>query len=148
MIVALSLDIGGGYRHPNCGRCVRIQYQGKTVNARVVDSCPGCPSTSLDLSPPVFSALDHLDRGVLQIQWEFVPCSGGGYGGLAPPTASSSRSAATTPTTTSSMQRTSTTTSTRLATTTSITLTVSSTAAASPTASNQPPRCRLRPVRR
>jgi len=57
-----------------CGREVRIQYGGKTVIAKVTDTCPAqfCQPGALDLSQAVFKQFASLDTGVIPIQWDFV----------------------------------------------------------------------------
>ncbi|KAF9575112.1 hypothetical protein EC968_004338 [Mortierella alpina] len=57
-----------------CGKSVKITYNGKTVNAKVVDTCPKqyCSSGSLDLSQAAFKQLAPLDKGVIEIKWQFV----------------------------------------------------------------------------
>ncbi|KAF9414028.1 hypothetical protein BGZ94_000538 [Podila epigama] len=75
MIVAMNAALQG----PNggtaqCGRSVRIEHNGKSVVARVTDTCPSqyCSSGSLDLSQAVFKQLADLDVGVIDIKWSFV----------------------------------------------------------------------------
>ncbi|TFK29190.1 barwin-like endoglucanase [Coprinopsis marcescibilis] len=61
--------------NPNNQRCsqqIRINYRGRSVVARVVDSCPGCSRYSLDLSPAVFKALAPLDAGRIEVNWNYV----------------------------------------------------------------------------
>ncbi|KAG0051761.1 hypothetical protein BGZ83_003325 [Gryganskiella cystojenkinii] len=72
MIVAMNAAQMGGTSQ--CGRQVRIQSGGKTVTARVTDTCPAqfCQPGSLDLSQAVFKQLAALETGVIDIQWEFV----------------------------------------------------------------------------
>ncbi|KAI0769353.1 RlpA-like double-psi beta-barrel-protein domain-containing protein-containing protein [Trametes elegans] len=55
----------------NCGRHINVHYQGKTVNAKVVDLCPGCGSGSVDLSPAAFQKLAPLSVGRIKVTWEF-----------------------------------------------------------------------------
>ncbi|KAF9317550.1 hypothetical protein BG003_000633 [Podila horticola] len=49
-------------------------HGGKSVTARVTDTCPSqfCSSSSLDLSQAVFQQLAPLATGVIDIQWSFV----------------------------------------------------------------------------
>ena len=72
MIVAMNAAQMGGTSQ--CGREVRIQSGGKTVTAKVIDTCPAqfCKPGSLDLSQAVFQQLASLETGVIDIQWEFV----------------------------------------------------------------------------
>ncbi|KAF8900141.1 RlpA-like double-psi beta-barrel-protein domain-containing protein-containing protein, partial [Gymnopilus junonius] len=69
-VVALNpIDYAGGTR---CGKWVHLNYQGKTARAKVVDLCPSCGLTGIDLSPAAFRALAPLDVGQLHIDWEYV----------------------------------------------------------------------------
>jgi len=72
MIVAMNAEQMGGTSQ--CGREVSITANGKTVQGRVVDTCPAeyCASGALDLSQAVFKQLAPLSVGVIQITWEFV----------------------------------------------------------------------------
>ncbi|KAJ7489885.1 plant expansin [Mycena galericulata] len=82
-IVALNQDtFGNGYPSPYCWKMISMTYNGKTTQAQVVDSCPGCPSPGgLDLSPGLFSFFASQDDGVIYGTWSFVDGSGGGGGG-------------------------------------------------------------------
>ncbi|KAI1126205.1 RlpA-like double-psi beta-barrel-protein domain-containing protein-containing protein [Nemania abortiva] len=66
-IVALSESQPG-----NCGKNIRIHYNGKTTTAKVVDACPGCGSGSIDVSRSVFGKLADLDKGRVKVTWEFI----------------------------------------------------------------------------
>ncbi|KAF9579546.1 hypothetical protein BGW38_004151 [Lunasporangiospora selenospora] len=57
-----------------CGRKVRVYHKGKAVIATVTDTCPSeyCNSGSLDLSQAVFQKLAPLDKGVIEIKWEYI----------------------------------------------------------------------------
>ncbi|KAI9608456.1 hypothetical protein H4Q26_004638 [Puccinia striiformis f. sp. tritici PST-130] len=52
-----------------CGKTVSIKNEasGKSVQAKVVDECPGCSHGSLDLSPSTFQALGDMNAGVLPV---------------------------------------------------------------------------------
>lgn len=71
-IAALSGDMMHGYKAPHCNRMARVNYKGKSVTVKIADTCPGCEKTSLDLSPAAFQALEHLDVGLIDIQWDFL----------------------------------------------------------------------------
>ncbi|KAF9279992.1 hypothetical protein BGZ68_007559, partial [Mortierella alpina] len=62
MIVAMNEAQMGGTAQ--CGRSVKITYNGKTVDARVVDTCPKqyCSEGALDLSQAAFKQLAPLDK--------------------------------------------------------------------------------------
>jgi hypothetical protein len=40
-----------------CGKTATVTYQGKSVKVKVVDECPVCGSSSIDLSPSAFEQL-------------------------------------------------------------------------------------------
>ncbi|KAF8970646.1 RlpA-like double-psi beta-barrel-protein domain-containing protein-containing protein [Flammula alnicola] len=69
-IVALSTAEYNGGAH--CYQHIKVSYQGKTIDATVVDSCPGCSQYSIDLSPSAFEALAPLDAGRIQVDWHYV----------------------------------------------------------------------------
>jgi hypothetical protein len=66
---------------PLCsGVQVRVSYQGKNITVPVVDKCPSCDATHLDLSKPAFAEFADLDVGVISgLSWSFV--KGGGTPG-------------------------------------------------------------------
>ncbi|KAG0377176.1 MAG: RlpA-like double-psi beta-barrel-protein domain-containing protein-containing protein [Linnemannia gamsii] len=72
MIVAMNEAQMGGTSM--CGKSVRITSGGKSVTARVTDTCPSqyCNPGSLDLSQAVFQQLAPLATGVISISWEFA----------------------------------------------------------------------------
>ena len=78
MIVALAAGMmaAQGVANPNdnplCGKSITISYGGKTVQATIEDTCPGCAQDGLDLTPTLFSQLANLDEGrVGGVQWWF-----------------------------------------------------------------------------
>ncbi|KAG0291803.1 hypothetical protein BGZ97_005787 [Linnemannia gamsii] len=77
-IVALNAHQMGpqSWGNPECNRRVHIKNKanGKTVNARIVDKCPGdeCAYGSLDLSPKAFETIGDLDTGILDIEWYYI----------------------------------------------------------------------------
>jgi rare lipoprotein A (peptidoglycan hydrolase) len=58
----------------HCGRTVSITNtdNGRSITARVADTCPGCGYGSLDLSTGAFGAIGSYDQGVLPISWSFT----------------------------------------------------------------------------
>jgi len=62
-VVALPIGVMEQYdganpnNNPLCGKSIAITYQGKTQYGTVVDSCGGCDSQSIDLSPSLFQSL-------------------------------------------------------------------------------------------
>ncbi|KAK3984176.1 RlpA-like double-psi beta-barrel-protein domain-containing protein-containing protein [Cladorrhinum sp. PSN332] len=63
---------GNPNRNPLCGRRIRINYQGKSVDVTVVDRCPGCGPNDLDLSPAAFQRLAGLDKGRITGTWNWI----------------------------------------------------------------------------
>ncbi|KAF8164347.1 RlpA-like double-psi beta-barrel-protein domain-containing protein-containing protein, partial [Mycena galopus ATCC 62051] len=61
-------DNGGTH----CGKKIKVQYNGKSVIAKVVDLCPGCPSEGLDLTRGAFKELAKPAVGVIEANWHFV----------------------------------------------------------------------------
>ncbi len=55
-----------------CNRRIRASYNGRSVEVKVVDRCPGCPENGLDLSPGAFQQLADLGVGVVQGSWEWI----------------------------------------------------------------------------
>jgi hypothetical protein len=75
-IAAVSGDLIHGYQDPHyCNQCALVTYKGKSVKVRLVDTCPTCEKTSLDLSPIAFQKLENLVVGILSISWELVDCN-------------------------------------------------------------------------
>ncbi|KAJ8110714.1 hypothetical protein ONZ43_g5804 [Nemania bipapillata] len=66
-VVALSAARSG-----DCGKQIKIQHDGKTATATVVDKCAGCAEDSIDVSPAVFQQLAELSEGRVQVTWEFA----------------------------------------------------------------------------
>ena len=79
LIVAMNaaqFDANTPNGNPNnnwwCNRQIRISYQGRTVDARIVDRCPGCAWGGLDLSPAAFQRLADLGAGRVSGDWWFI----------------------------------------------------------------------------
>lgn len=47
----------------DCGKTVVIEYNGKTKKGTIVDKCPGCDNTSIDVSRRLFESLASLAQG-------------------------------------------------------------------------------------
>ncbi|KNE72192.1 hypothetical protein AMAG_16678 [Allomyces macrogynus ATCC 38327] len=63
-----------------CGTCVSLSYGNKQGCAKIVDTCPGCKSGDLDLSPATFHVFNEDSVGRFQLSWSFDPncsCMGG-----------------------------------------------------------------------
>lgn len=59
----------------NCGACIQVTGpSGSKITAMVVDQCPGCGSNALDLFPDAFAKLANPNTGIIQVNWEVVPC--------------------------------------------------------------------------
>ncbi|QRW27693.1 ribosomal L27 protein [Rhizoctonia solani] len=54
-----------------CGKTITVKNtkNGKSTTAKVVDLCPSCGSSNIDLSPAAFKKLGSLDTGVLSVSW-------------------------------------------------------------------------------
>nr|CAD2204023.1 unnamed protein product [Meloidogyne enterolobii] len=51
---------------PLCNNiCVKVDYKGKSITVPVMDKCPGCNSTHIDLSEPAFKKLADSGKGHL-----------------------------------------------------------------------------------
>ncbi|KAF9267294.1 hypothetical protein L218DRAFT_679657 [Marasmius fiardii PR-910] len=72
-IVAIGLDLYNRNGGRNCGQWVSITANGKHAYGVTQDSCPGCSNDDLDMSPSLFEEFDSLEKGVLDIKWEFQP---------------------------------------------------------------------------
>ncbi|KAG7575390.1 hypothetical protein FFLO_00380 [Filobasidium floriforme] len=74
MVVAIGKGLYDRNNGNNCGQGVRIKANGKSVYAVVVDSCPSCGDSDLDMSPAVFQALANggLGDGVMEAKWNFL----------------------------------------------------------------------------
>ncbi|GAA5997152.1 RlpA-like double-psi beta-barrel domain-containing protein [Rhodotorula paludigena] len=69
-IIALESSMYGSGGH--CGQSVTISHGGKSIQAKVADSCPSCvSSTSIDLSEGAFQALAPLSAGMIDVTWHF-----------------------------------------------------------------------------
>ncbi|SPO05134.1 related to B2-aldehyde-forming enzyme [Cephalotrichum gorgonifer] len=65
--------------NPLCGRKIRVgrgsagETRGEqTVEVTVVDRCPGCEATDLDVSPAVFRRLARVEDGRVPATWDWV----------------------------------------------------------------------------
>ncbi|OBZ73955.1 Allergen Asp f 7 [Grifola frondosa] len=69
-IVALSPSEFGDGTH--CFQHIRAQFNGKSVDATVVDLCFDCRNGTIDLSPSAFGELSDLSVGILHgVTWDF-----------------------------------------------------------------------------
>ncbi|KAK0207346.1 riboflavine-aldehyde-forming enzyme [Armillaria fumosa] len=68
-IVALSTaQYAGG---ANCGKVIRVSYEGRSVDVTVRDLCPGCGTNGIDLSSSAFQQLAGLDVGRIRVTWDY-----------------------------------------------------------------------------
>ncbi|KAI0301168.1 RlpA-like double-psi beta-barrel-protein domain-containing protein-containing protein [Multifurca ochricompacta] len=72
LVVAMPKSMYDRNGGSNCWQWIQIHSGGKSVRAQMVDSCPGCGPSDLDMSPATFQALASLDVGVINIQWNFL----------------------------------------------------------------------------
>uniref|UniRef100_A0A1I7YAU4 DPBB_1 domain-containing protein n=1 Tax=Steinernema glaseri TaxID=37863 RepID=A0A1I7YAU4_9BILA len=55
--------------------CVRVSYKGNSISVPVMDKCPSCRQSHLDLSQTAFQQLADLDEGhVYGAVWSFERC--------------------------------------------------------------------------
>ncbi|KAI9477793.1 MAG: RlpA-like double-psi beta-barrel-protein domain-containing protein-containing protein [Benjaminiella poitrasii] len=76
MIVALNhvqMENGANSNNnPNCGKKIAVSGPKGTVTVKIVDTCPGCDSGSVDLSPAAFEKIADLSQGRVPVTWDFV----------------------------------------------------------------------------
>lgn len=75
-VVAIPTDLMNNGPNPNnnplCGTYITISYAGQTHQAKIVDTCAGCLSTSIDLSPTLFTTVAPNGNGrVSDVVWWF-----------------------------------------------------------------------------
>ncbi|KZW03165.1 hypothetical protein EXIGLDRAFT_725631 [Exidia glandulosa HHB12029] len=67
--------------NPLCGKTATVNYNGKTVQVKLLDRCVSCAYVDLDLSPAAFDQLASRDEGRIHgISWQID-----GEGGSTPP---------------------------------------------------------------
>ncbi|KAG6920167.1 hypothetical protein DXG01_004935 [Tephrocybe rancida] len=70
-IVALNPTTYAGGAH--CGKKIQItDNSGNHAVATVRDTCPGCSSGDLDMSPSLFKHFESLSKGTFEVEWEFL----------------------------------------------------------------------------
>ncbi|EAW12821.1 putative extracellular cellulase CelA/allergen Asp F7-like [Aspergillus clavatus NRRL 1] len=58
-----------------CGACVSVTGpNGNSIKAMIVDQCPECESNHLDLFQDAFAELADISKGIIGIDWSYVPC--------------------------------------------------------------------------
>ncbi|CAO3625447.1 unnamed protein product [Cunninghamella blakesleeana] len=74
-VVAISMKLMDDFtvsnpnNHPYCGKTLSIHGPKGSVEAKVVDSCPGCGRRDLDLSPNAFDEIGERVNGRAPITW-------------------------------------------------------------------------------
>jgi len=66
------------YMKQSCGKCILVQYQGKSIVATVADTCPGCDSLGrIDLTQGAWQKLEpDTGKGLIPVTWDFTTCNG------------------------------------------------------------------------
>ncbi|KAI8084067.1 RlpA-like double-psi beta-barrel-protein domain-containing protein-containing protein [Gilbertella persicaria] len=57
--------------NPNCGRSISIKGPNGSVTVKIVDTCPGCASGDIDMSPAAFAKIADLADGRVPISWSW-----------------------------------------------------------------------------
>jgi expansin (peptidoglycan-binding protein) len=55
-----------------CGQKIRIEYNGKSVDAKVMDMCPGCAGHDLDLSDAAWAAIGMTEWTRVKGSWSMI----------------------------------------------------------------------------
>jgi expansin (peptidoglycan-binding protein) len=75
MIVALNHGQMANGANPNknpmCGKSISVTGPKGSVTVKVVDTCPGCSTGDLDLSPAAFNKIADPAKGRVKINWSF-----------------------------------------------------------------------------
>lgn len=126
------------FQQSDCFKTITLEFEGRTVQAQIMDICPVCPPRGLDLSKGLFKHIAPNGDGIVYGNWWF------GGGAPKPPKPTTTKKPEPTTTTTKKPTSTTTTTtkkSTTTSTTTTSTSTTSSTTStsSSTTASVAPP---------
>ncbi|KAG9112982.1 hypothetical protein FRC07_007820 [Ceratobasidium sp. 392] len=62
----------GGANKWSCSKTAMVSYKGKTVRVGIVDKCPVCGNSNIDLSPAAFDQLAPKSEGKLNgVVWWF-----------------------------------------------------------------------------
>ncbi|KAF2637714.1 barwin-like endoglucanase [Massarina eburnea CBS 473.64] len=66
---------GGNWDASACGQCVSVTGpNGNTIKAMVVDQCPECDASHLDLFENAFTQIGDKSAGTIDISYSVVPC--------------------------------------------------------------------------
>ncbi|KAI9155434.1 Papain inhibitor [Paramyrothecium foliicola] len=56
-----------------CNKMIRVSYNGRSADVRIVDLCPGCDTYDVDLTPAAFQqAVGDLGLGRVQGTWDYI----------------------------------------------------------------------------
>ncbi|KAI8577335.1 hypothetical protein K450DRAFT_252669 [Umbelopsis ramanniana AG] len=58
--------------NPNCGRKVAIKGPKGSVTVTILDTCPGCASGDIDMSPAAFDKIADEAQGRVPITWNWA----------------------------------------------------------------------------
>ncbi|CEG81438.1 hypothetical protein RMATCC62417_15645 [Rhizopus microsporus] len=74
-IAALNhVQMGNGAnsnKNPNCGKHITVKGPSGSVTVKIVDTCPGCSSGDVDMSPAAFQKIAKLSQGRVPITWSW-----------------------------------------------------------------------------
>lgn len=59
--------------NPICKSSIRVTHDGVSIDVNVVDKCPRCDPSHLDVSPAVFRQFSNLTTGKIQVDWKWNP---------------------------------------------------------------------------
>ncbi len=76
MIAALNhIQMANGdnsNKNPNCGKSIKVKGPKGSVTVKIVDTCPGCASGDVDMSPAAFQKIASLSQGRVSITWSWA----------------------------------------------------------------------------
>lgn len=81
MYVAIAKDAWGASTYDTqtgastnkwCGQKINIQYNGKSVEAKIMDMCPGCKGHDIDLSDAAWAAIGMTEMTRVSGSWSMV----------------------------------------------------------------------------
>jgi expansin (peptidoglycan-binding protein) len=58
-----------------CGACVEVTGPNGKTTVQIVDECPDCQSSQLDLSEAAFAQIADVSAGRVNVTWQPVPCN-------------------------------------------------------------------------
>ncbi|RPD63956.1 riboflavine-aldehyde-forming enzyme [Lentinus tigrinus ALCF2SS1-6] len=76
IVVAVGTKVYAKGKH--CKERMRVQHMGKTIQVTMMDECPGCNDTHIDLGEAAFKKLADVDVGVIEVTWDFISGSDSG----------------------------------------------------------------------